>query len=518
MDRRQLQAALDRGGTVAIDGVVRIDRSLVVSVPVRIEGGLLLGPADAVLLDVQAPATLAGTELVRTGGFGHVLRTTSELRLDTVTVSGARSWAWEQHRRPPPPTEWHGAGVFVTAQGSLKATGLHVSGCTGSGVAAAGPTRWTRGSARSCRWGLWVSSGDAAVRDVTFAGNGSGVGQSGAGTLDARRCRFTANTNGLDASGPGRVEVSGGSVRDSLVVGISGDLLADLRIDAVSFVTNGVSDISAAGWCDVEETGCTVERADGTAVRVDDVARVTSSLPVLRSPLHLRRALQGHLDRMTGADRAEIVRRSLGRSDTVEDLRRFEGLVGGWGAKGIAWLDDGQREVLWMADLPGTKHRILRDPADRIWFLSDGALVTEGVRIEPGGGHVAIGEVIALANGSGVRLYELDGTLVATAPAMTETGPIYRVDVVGRSAVQVHRVVGQGLDKHARQFTWNIAEDGWTDAYTNTPSETQPYLQQVLLDAPWLGVTSEFAKQAWADGDLGAIALACDLAVLVRRR
>ncbi len=517
MNGSDLQAALDAGGTVVIDGVVRLDRSLVVSVPVRIEGGLLLGAADVVLLDVCAATTIVGTGLVRSGGFGHVIRTNSALKLDTVSVSGARNWAWEAHRRPPVPQEWHGAGVHVSPEGSLIASALTVTGCTGIGVSAGGDVRWTRGSASSCRWGLWTGSGAVVVREVSFVGNGAGIEQVGEGSVTAVRCRYRANAVGVAASGPGRVEVRGGSARENSENGVCARMLADVQIDGVAFLKPRGTEISATGWSDVIETGCTFKGGDGPPINIEDVARVATSLPAKTWSLDLRAALRGNLDRCFGPDRAEIVRRSLDRSDTVEDLRRFEVLVGRWGARGLAWLDDGQREVLWTADLPGPKHRILRDPAGRVWLLSDAALVTDGVRIEPGGSHVAIGEVIALADRREVRLYELDGAPITTAPPMTETGPIYRVDVVGRREVQVHRVVGNGPDQHARQFTWNVADAAWTSEYTNTPSEPLPCIEQVLQDAPWLGVTTEFAKQAWCDGDLGAIALACDMAVVVKR-
>ena len=51
MKRKELQRALDAGGTVVIEGMVNIDRPLVVTKETRIEGGLLIGEADVVLLD-----------------------------------------------------------------------------------------------------------------------------------------------------------------------------------------------------------------------------------------------------------------------------------------------------------------------------------------------------------------------------------------------------------------------------------------------------------------------------------
>jgi hypothetical protein len=77
--RKELQRALDLGGTVVIEGVVRVDRPLVVTKKTRIEGGLLIGEADGMLLDVQAPTTIVGTEVARTGGFGHGIQRFQQL-------------------------------------------------------------------------------------------------------------------------------------------------------------------------------------------------------------------------------------------------------------------------------------------------------------------------------------------------------------------------------------------------------------------------------------------------------
>ncbi len=519
MDRKELQAALNDGGTVVIDGVVHLDRALVVSTPVRIEGGLLLGPADVVLLDVQAPTTMVGTELVRTGGFGHVIRTTSALRLDKVRVAGARNWSWEHARRPPLPKEWQGAGVYVTHQGSLKATALKVTGCTGAGVAAAGSVRWTRGAARSCRWGLFVSTGVAVVRDVSFTGNGEGVSQEGPGTAEIRRCRLADNSVAVCAAGPGRIEVSGGKVRSSQEAGVLAHGLGDVKLSDVTFLANRSSDISAAGWSDVVEVGCSFESTDADRVSVDDLAQVTTSHPVQRWPPKIRVTLRDQLGRRTELDRAEILRRCLERSRDFEDLRPHADLISRWGIRGLAWLEDGARELLWHAPLPGEKKRVLRDPTGRIWFLTDQVLITDGVRIEQGGTHMAIGEVIAVASGSGLHLFELDGTPIATGAwsSGSGSGPVYRVDVVGRNEIQAHCVVGMGLDRHARQFTWHVANDSWTDAWTNTPSADGPYVSEVLEEAAWLGVTSSEVDQAWCEEDLGALALSCDVAVIVKR-
>jgi len=518
VDRKELQAALDDGGTLVIQGVVHLDRPLVVRAPVRIEGGLLLGPADVVLLDVQAPTTIVGTEVVRTGGFGHVIRTTSELRLDKVKVSGARNWSWEQARRPPLPTEWQGAGVFVTHQGSLKATALKVTGCTGAGVAAGGPVRWTRGAARSCRWGLFVSTGAAVVRDVSFTGNAEGVCQEGTGTAEIRRCRLVGNSVALAAAGPGRVLLLEGKVRGSQEVGVLAHCLGDVRIEDVSFTDNRVYAISASGWCDVVETGCTIEHADGNPVCVDDLARVSTGHGVSSWPPKTRVTLRDQLGRRTEPLRAEILRRCLERSSDFEDLRPHSDLLSRWGKRGLEWLEDDARELLWHAPLPGESKRVLRDPVGRIWFLTDQVLLSEGVRIEQGGSHVAIGEVIALASSGGLHLFELDGTPIATGTWPPGSGPVYRVDVVSRTEIQVHCVVGVGYDQHARQFTWHVADDTWSDAWTNTPSADGPHLHQVLQEAAWLGVSATEAGQAWCEGELGALALSCGVAVIVERR
>ena len=271
MKRKDLQRALDAGGTVVIEGVVRVDRPLLVTKESRIEGGVLIGDADVVLLDVQAPTTIVGTEVARTGGFGHGIRTTSELVLDKVRVSGGRNWAWEKQRRPPLPTEGFGAGVFVASSGSLKAKGLVVSGCTGAGLTAEGPVRWTRGSARSCRWGLLCTSGATKVSRVSFRECSEGVFHDGRGDLSLKSCRIEENTVGLVAYGPGPTTVSGGSVKGNRASGVFAHLLGDLRLEGGAFEGNRSADIAACGWSDVKQTDCSLGEA---GVAIEDLARV----------------------------------------------------------------------------------------------------------------------------------------------------------------------------------------------------------------------------------------------------
>ena len=512
MTRAALQRALAQGGAVAIDGVVRVDKPLVIDRPTQITGGLLIGDADAVLLDVRAPSTLTGTELVRTGGFGHVLRTSADLTLKIVTLSGGRRRATHDGRRPAYPTEALGAGILVGAGAALRATTLHVSGCTGAGVHAVGSVRWTGGSARTCEWGLFAQ-GDARVSRVTFDRCSLGIRQdAGVGGVQTSACRFLDNGVAVASNGPAPMLIRKGLIRTSQAGGVLAHVAADLTLDGVCFEGNREYSACAAGWASITAEGCSVADGDPGAKTFD--AGLIAGWTAHHTPTDLKAALRSGLSDTPA--RAALVAR-LGRSPELAAWVPVAEILVAWGPLGLDWLDGPGRRVVWHAPLSGHGRAIQRDVAGRIWLLSDDALITDGVRIAPGGHCFDVGALVAVAGRDGVALHGLDGAPLRALIPPAETAEIHAVRVVDANTVQAISDAGLGLDRHEVVITWELASGLATVAWTGEGRPPPVYLSERIESAPWLDLVAWDVHAVWHEGDVGAFILKGGHAVVVER-
>ena len=455
MNQKQLQTALNRGGTIHLDGVVRIGRTLVVKRPSRIEGGVLLGDADRALIDVRAELTIVGTEVARTGGYGHCIQTRAPLTLEKVIVSGGRSWALEGARRAPMPAEFVGAGVVVEQTGRLHASGLVVSGCTGAGVTAHGPVRWTRGRAHTCRRGVHVTAGDTVLSSVRFEACGVGVRHDGFGTLTTRSCRFDGCTLGAVLCGAGAARLKKGVMRGCAEAGVLAHVIADVVVDGVdvaedtALVACGTSTITAR------------KLATEPPARTHDLG-VIEGLPSHAHPTDTEAMLRPLIRPALPAVRLMLLRRAFARTGTVDHLVSAEHLIVHWGDPAFDWIAHPSRTVLWSTHLDGA-HRIAVDARDRIWFSSSTSLITDGLRITPGGACLVAGEHLVLGRGGSVVALDLDGREVASHPLPSEARGLSWLRLDG-DVVRGAYSAGERMDQYGRWFTWNIADGTWEES------------------------------------------------------